>query len=41
MAFSIDARAADRSEKTMAQPRYMILEGQSMKTFAAIASGNK
>jgi peptidoglycan/xylan/chitin deacetylase (PgdA/CDA1 family) len=36
MAFSIDARKANKSEKTMSQPRYMIVAGQSMKTFAAI-----
>jgi peptidoglycan/xylan/chitin deacetylase (PgdA/CDA1 family) len=38
-AFSIDARPANRSESMMSQPRYMIVEGQSMQTFAAIASG--
>lgn len=38
-AFSIDARPANRSEKMMSQPRYMIVEGQSMQTFAAIVSG--
>lgn len=38
-AFSIDARPANRSENIMSQPRYMIVEGQSMQTFAAIASG--
>jgi peptidoglycan/xylan/chitin deacetylase (PgdA/CDA1 family) len=36
MAFSIDDRQANRSEKPMAQPRYMIVAGQSMRTFAAI-----
>jgi len=36
MAFSIDARPANKSEKIMAMPRYMIIEGQSMKTFAGI-----
>lgn len=36
MAFSIDARKANKSEKMMSQPRYMIVAGQSMKTFAAI-----
>lgn len=36
MAFSIDARPANRSENMMSQPRYMIVEGQTMKTFAAI-----
>lgn len=39
MAFSIDARPADRSENMMSQPRYMIVAGQTMKTFAAIAKG--
>jgi peptidoglycan/xylan/chitin deacetylase (PgdA/CDA1 family) len=42
MAFSIDARPANRSYKPMAQPRFMIVDGQSMKTFAAIVnSGSK
>jgi peptidoglycan/xylan/chitin deacetylase (PgdA/CDA1 family) len=39
MAFSIDARHADLSENAMSQPRYMIVAGQSMKTFAAIMNG--
>jgi peptidoglycan/xylan/chitin deacetylase (PgdA/CDA1 family) len=39
MAFSIDPRPASKSEKTMAQPRYLILETQGMKTFEAIVSG--
>jgi peptidoglycan/xylan/chitin deacetylase (PgdA/CDA1 family) len=39
MAFSIDARRAKSSEKAMSQPRYMIVEGQSMKTFEAIVRG--
>jgi peptidoglycan/xylan/chitin deacetylase (PgdA/CDA1 family) len=39
MAFSIDGRRAKNSEKAMSQPRYMIVEGQSMKTFAAIVRG--
>jgi peptidoglycan/xylan/chitin deacetylase (PgdA/CDA1 family) len=39
MAFSIDARTANRSYKPMAQPRFMIIEGQSMKTFTAIVNG--
>jgi len=39
MAFSIDDRRAKRSEKSMAQPRYMVVAGQSMKTFAAIIKG--
>jgi peptidoglycan/xylan/chitin deacetylase (PgdA/CDA1 family) len=36
MAFSIDGRPTSKSEKIMAQPRYMIVEGQSMKDFATI-----
>ncbi|MES2218280.1 MAG: polysaccharide deacetylase family protein [Pseudomonadota bacterium] len=36
MAFSIDGRPTKGAEKAMSQPRYMIVEGQSMKTFAAI-----
>ncbi|MFZ2314535.1 MAG: polysaccharide deacetylase family protein [Gammaproteobacteria bacterium] len=39
MAFSIDAKPADRDYRPMAQPRYMILESQSMKTFQTIANG--
>ncbi|CAN5466180.1 polysaccharide deacetylase family protein [soil metagenome] len=39
MAFSIDARHTAKSKKPMAQPRYMIVAGQSMKTFAAIVQG--
>lgn len=39
MAFSIDARTANRSYKPMAQPRFMIIDAQSMKTFAAIVNG--
>ncbi len=38
MAFSIDARAANRNFRPMAQPRFMIIDAQSMKTFAAIAN---
>lgn len=36
MAFSIDDRSASKSEKSMAQPRYMVSEGRSMKAFAAL-----
>ncbi len=36
MAFSIDARPANKFEKIMAMPRYMIIEGQTFKTFVAI-----
>ncbi len=39
MAFSIDARTANKSYRPMAQPRFMIVEGQSMKTFIAIVNG--
>lgn len=38
MAFSIDAVPANRNFKPMAQPRYMILEKQSVKTFTNIAN---
>lgn len=37
MAFSIDYRSANRSFRAMAQPRFMIIEAESMKTFAGIA----
>jgi len=40
-AFSVDPRPANRSEKMMSQPRYMISEGQTMKTFEKIAQGQK
>lgn len=36
MAFTIDAKPACESFRAMAQPRYMIVDGQSMKTFGAI-----
>jgi peptidoglycan/xylan/chitin deacetylase (PgdA/CDA1 family) len=36
MAFSIDARPANKSANVMAMPRYMIIEGQTMKTFEGI-----
>jgi peptidoglycan/xylan/chitin deacetylase (PgdA/CDA1 family) len=39
MAFSIDAHTANKSYRPMAQPRFMIIEGQSMKTFIAIVNG--
>lgn len=41
MAFSIDARTANRGFRPMAQPRFMIIQGQSMKTFVAIVNGAK
>lgn len=37
MAFSIGYRCATKSDKPMAQPRYMIIQSQTMKTFAAMA----
>lgn len=39
MAFSIDDHTANRNYKTMAEPRFMIIESESMKTFAAIING--
>ncbi len=36
MAFSIDARKANRKDREMAVPRYMIIQAQSMKTFQSI-----
>lgn len=39
MAFSIDAVPANRNYRPMAQPRYMIVDGLSMKTFQRIANG--
>lgn len=38
MAFSIDAKKANKSYRPMAQPRYMILQNQSQKTFINIVS---
>ncbi len=37
MAFSIGYRCATKSDKAMAQPRYMIIQSQTMKTFMAMA----
>jgi peptidoglycan/xylan/chitin deacetylase (PgdA/CDA1 family) len=39
MAFSIDGRSAKRNDRPMAQPRFMIVAGQSMQTFANIVGG--
>ncbi|MHB1946597.1 MAG: polysaccharide deacetylase family protein [Gammaproteobacteria bacterium] len=36
MAFSIDDRKANRSEKMMSQPRYMVVAKHSMKSFAVM-----
>lgn len=41
MAFSIDARSANKSYRPMAQPRFMIVAGQTMKTFMGIANTAK
>ncbi len=38
-AFSIDRRNADKSEKIMDQPRYLMANGDGVKNFAAIVSG--
>jgi peptidoglycan/xylan/chitin deacetylase (PgdA/CDA1 family) len=40
MAFSIDARNANKSENMMSQPRYLITAPQSMQAFADIVSGH-
>lgn len=39
MAFTIDYRSAARLYRAEAQPRYMIVDSQSMNTFASIANG--
>lgn len=39
MAFTIDARTANRNYRPMAQPRFMIVESQNMNTFAGIVKG--
>lgn len=39
MAFSIDARTANRHYRSMAQPRFMILEGHTMKMFSDKLNG--
>lgn len=38
-AFSIDRRFANKSEKIMAQPRYLMTNGDGVKNFAAILQG--
>lgn len=38
MAFTIDALPANKNHRPMAQPRYMIVNGQTMKTFMSIAN---
>ena len=39
VAFSIDRRFANKSEKMMAQPRYLMTNGDGIKNFAAIVEG--
>lgn len=41
MAFSIDYRPANKTFRPMAQPRFMIVESESFKTFQSIANGAK
>jgi peptidoglycan/xylan/chitin deacetylase (PgdA/CDA1 family) len=41
MAFSIDAKPANKRYRSMAQPRYLIVADQSMKTFASIVNTAK
>lgn len=41
MAFTIDYRAANRHFKPMAQPRFMIIEKETQKTFVGIANQAK
>lgn len=41
MAFTIDARPANRNFRAMSQPRFMIVDGLSAKTFARIANEAK
>ncbi|MBA2654898.1 MAG: polysaccharide deacetylase family protein [Gammaproteobacteria bacterium] len=39
IAFSIDAKPAQKSEKMLSQPRYMIVNGPGMKGFESIMTG--
>jgi peptidoglycan/xylan/chitin deacetylase (PgdA/CDA1 family) len=39
VAFSIDRRHANKSEKIMSQPRYLMVNGDGTKNFAAIITG--
>jgi peptidoglycan/xylan/chitin deacetylase (PgdA/CDA1 family) len=39
VAFSIDRRNASKSEKNLAQPRYLMTNGDGIKNFAAIVEG--
>lgn len=38
MAFTIDYRAANRNDRPMAEPRYMIIDQESQKTFESIVN---
>jgi len=40
MAFSIDRRNASKSEKMMAQPRYLMVNADNLKRFEAIVTGH-
>lgn len=39
MAFTIDYRKAKKSDKPMAEPRYMIIDSESLKTFSNLVGG--
>lgn len=39
MAFTIDYRTATKKDRAMAEPRFMIIDSQSMKTFTGIVNG--
>jgi len=41
MAFTIDARTANRSFKPMAQPRFMVIDGYTLQGFASIVNQAK
>lgn len=41
MAFTIDARKANKTDRVMAEPRYMIIDDYSIKGFSAIVSQPK
>ncbi len=41
MAFTIDARKANKSDRAMAEPRYMIIDDYSLKGFSAIVNQPK
>ncbi len=41
MAFTIDARVANKTHRSMAQPRFMIIDAQTMKTYMGIVGQAK